>query len=179
MLFKAGKNKSLKLERLYDKYKNVVLARATSILKDKMLAEDAVSETFARVSRVVDKVDEDVECKAMSFLLTTCRNVAIDISNKNKKERPSDFAETEPFNEPVYENNPENIVISSETYEIIIAAIGELKPIYKDVIVFSCVHELTCRETAAVLGITPEAAEKRIQRAKKILREKLKKEELL
>jgi RNA polymerase sigma-70 factor (ECF subfamily) len=62
----------------------------------------------------------------------------------------------------------------SEDVERMIAALGTLKPKYKDVLRLYFLMELTREETAQRLGISPAAVSERVNYAQKLLRKKLK-----
>ena len=56
-------------------------------------------------------------------------------------------------------------------------AILNLPEIYRNALYLQGVYEYTIKETAGPLGITVDAAKKRTQRGRKLLREKLDREE--
>ena len=47
-----------KFEKLYEQYRKLMMAEANAILKSKHLAEDAVQETFLRIIKSFDYVEE-------------------------------------------------------------------------------------------------------------------------
>ena len=69
-----------------------MLYKASSILHDYMLAEDAVSEAFIRIYKNIDKIEDPVSKKSIAFVMTIVRNTSLTILEKNKK---SDFIEEE------------------------------------------------------------------------------------
>ncbi len=158
-----------KLERLYYKHRNQMYWVAYRILSDKELAEDAVSESFYRIIKHLDKIDEKDSTKASGFLITVCRNVAIDIKKKHSKE----ILEGDMNNLSGDEDNAENIVVKSENSREIADAIKSLNAIYRDIIILKYAHDLTNGDIAKLLGISRYVVEKRLSRAKTKLSEQL------
>lgn len=165
-----------KVERLYDAYGKNMFWEAYGILRDRRLAEDAVHESFIRIMRNLHKIDETNASRTKSFLIIICRNVAKDIYNQRHTsttvfvEDPDYFYDTE-------SNCPESIVITRESMERIVHAIERLNPIYRDVFLLNRAHGLSCREIAKTFGITEDAVKKRLSRAKKMVLERLGREE--
>ena len=62
-------------------------------------------------------------------------------------------------------------------YKALVEAILSLPEIYRNVLYLQGVYEYTLKETAGLLGITVDTAKKRTQRGRKMLREKLDREE--
>ena len=59
MKAKDGENTAQKVERLYQKYKNLMYHEAFQILKDHAQAEDAIHQSFVKIMANLDKVDEN------------------------------------------------------------------------------------------------------------------------
>ena len=164
-----------KLEQLYYDNRNLMFKIAYEILSNKEQAEDAVHESFIRIIKNLHKINLDNCPQTRNFLVIICRNVAINIYNHNKTTKNVDY---EIDNLPSDDNfNPVDIVINNESLERLTFLIMELKPIYRDVFLLRYSHGFSREEIAEQLGITIETVKKRITRAKKILVEKMKKEE--
>lgn len=169
-------NKKTKLEKLYYTYRQQMFQEAFSILEDKSLAEDAVSESFVRIINNLNKIECDDSPRTRNFLLTICRNVALDFYRK-RKHNNSHFQE--PKNDISFQNTPENIVIDKESINRIMEIILNMDAIYKDTLLLNKVYHISRGDIAKMFGISPEAVTKRLQRAKAEIKRQLAKEEIL
>lgn len=162
-----------KIEKLYYMYRNLMFTEAYRILNDKALAEDAVSESFVRIFNNVHKIDADDSPCTRNFLVVVCRNVAKDIYNSQKRE--SSLCRDV---EDVVISSPEDIVIDNESVDRIAKIISTMDDKYKDVLILSRVYKLERNDIAKIFGISPEAVTKRLQRAKKKIKQNLGEEEI-
>ncbi len=160
-----------KFEYLYEKYKNLLMHKALGILRDHMLAEDAVSEAYLRVYRNLHKIDDPDAGRAAAFLVTIVRNVALSMLQKGKNETPDEFDEERPD-----EANLEDTVLSGIASDEILTILGGLDDGLRDIFVMKYAHDLSHREIADALGLTENNVTVRLHRAKKKLAEKLVKE---
>lgn len=167
-----GKNKA---ERLYYIHRNIMFQEAFEILQDCDLAADAVSESFMRILHHLDDIDLNNAEKTRNFLKVICRNVAIDIYRKNKREEELVFSSAVNFLPP---KSPEDILLDRESFNKIVNIIDHMDNIYKDVLILSRIHNLRTEDIAILLGISPDAVTKRLQRAKAEIKTKLAKEEV-
>ncbi len=95
-----------KFERLYYKYRRLMFTCAKEILKDDMLAEDAVHEAFLRLTKHMKKIDE-VECnKTLRFVVIVVESAAKDIYRKEKRFIPEGYV-------PAIEDRDENSLVLS------------------------------------------------------------------
>lgn len=164
-ILSEDESKNSKLERLYNKYRDMMFYVSYNILYDKFLAEDAVQQSFVQAYNYLDKIDENNCRKTRNFFVTVCRNVSINIYNKRKNISTDELDEdTAPDDVNICD-----IVISSESLERLHKIIGELKPIYQEVIFLKYSHGFSVAEIAEMKGIKPETIQKRIERAKKQL----------
>ena len=76
----------------------------------------------------------------------------------------------------VYELNPEQDLINKQSYENLNVKIDELKPMYRDIIKFRYLEDLSIQEISEKLNQPVNTIKIKIFRAKKLLREKLKSE---
>ena len=150
-----------KAERLYNTYGRMMYKTAFDILGDSHLSEDAVHESFVRIIKIIDRVEEENTERTKSFLVIISRNVSLDILRKRKKE-----TEAEDIPDP----SP-GIVINRDTLKRTAEAIRALDPKYRDVLLAVRVHNLSRMETAEMFGISEETVKKRLTRAKEKLKE--------
>lgn len=178
MLKKLDNNEDrIKIERLYSEYRDKLYGVAYNILNDQMYAEDAVHDTIVRITKHLHKIDENNRSKTTMFLVIICRNIAIDIYNKNKRmwKREISIDEIEVY-EDKSEHNPLNIYICNESIRILIDGIKQLKSIYSDVMLLKYVSECDNGEISKLLAISQATVRKRLERGREMLKEKLEKE---
>lgn len=163
-----------KFVRLYEKYKHFMWYIANGVLKDDYLAEDAVHEAFLTIVHHLNNIDEAEEGKTRSFFAAIVRCRAIDILRKKNKAEiiPIEAAEEQlSDDEELLEE-----YISEENYQSILKCISMLDEKYRLVFELRYLHELTDKEIAGILEISPKTANVRIYRARKKLQELLKRE---
>jgi RNA polymerase sigma-70 factor (ECF subfamily) len=80
---------AINVEEFYRKYGPMVLRRCRAILKDEEKAMDAMQETFIRILKAQDRLDDK---GPSSLLYTTATNVCLNVirSEKRKPETSSD-----------------------------------------------------------------------------------------
>ena len=146
------------LESLICLYTPKALAVAGQMLSDRVLAEDAVQESFLRVIR---KRHQYKPCHAFSvWFFTILRNVCTDILRKRNRETSAiQLLALEPQHEPAINDH--------ETFSTLCTG---LSPAEKSVLTLRIVHDMRFQEISVALGITEEAAKKRAQRALQRLR---------
>lgn len=157
---------------IYETYQYFMWYIANEILHDKFLAEDAVQDAFLALTRHLDKVEEVKSTKTKNFIATIVKSKAIDmIRKKNEKE--------EEYEENIIGESKENILdeyIEKEEYDRIVSAISKLEDLYRVVFEYKYLHELSDKEIAQILNVTPKVINVRLFRGKKKLKELLTKE---
>ncbi len=152
-----------KFEEIYKKYGKLMKYVAYNILRDDSLAEDAVHNAFLKLIKYIDRIDE-VNChKTKSFVVIITESVSKDMYVKRKREATLSI-----------DDNEQEMVVEPPDYDsldthIIADAIGKLPEIYRDALVLKYVHQYKDAEIGDLLGISPTAVRKRLQRAKEKL----------
>ena len=159
-----------KFERLYHAYKNLIFYIAKHILADDFLAEDAVHETFLRILKNLDKIDDEDCHKAKAFIVIVAENIAIDIYRKNKR-TAADSLEALEFKAAYPCFGPELLENSIER------TIYALPADYAAALKMKYLLDLDYAEIARILNISEENARQRVARGKKKLAALLAKEE--
>ena len=164
-----------KFVQLYHKYRYFLWYLARERLQDDHLAEDAVQETFLALTHHIDKVGCVESVATRNFLATIVKNKATDLWRKRQgimeEEEASPKQEAEVSGEDVLDQ-----YLVKESYERILQAIQKLDEIYRVVFEFKYLHELSDREIADLLGVTPKVVNVRIFRARKKLQNLLREE---
>lgn len=111
----AGKRECGILERVYDKTNGILFGYAMSILKDQGLAEDAVQESFLRLSKNLDKIDSPESKRTLNYMITIVKNLCYTIYNKRAK-GPNIRLEENDTDTETDTDSVEDIVIHKEDY---------------------------------------------------------------
>ena len=163
-----------KFTEIYEQYQHFCWYVANQLLGDAHLAEDAVQETFLALTRHLDKVEESDSPKTKKFLLTIVKSKAIDILRKKRgMEISAEELDTE------LTDTSRDVLdqyITKENYNHLISCVLELDEAYRVVFEYKFVHQLSDREIAQLLDITPKLVNVRFYRARKKLQEMLEKE---
>ncbi|RRH15882.1 RNA polymerase sigma factor, partial [Clostridioides difficile] len=81
----------IKFEEIYIKYKKLMFYVANQILKDDVLAEDAVHSSFLKIIDNLDKVNDVNSPKTKGFVVIIVKRISINIYNRRKKEEISNI----------------------------------------------------------------------------------------
>ncbi len=134
-----------------------LIAVAMSLLNDKQSAEDALQDAFEAVIDADILPEDDLGQKAL--LTTVVKRKALDIL-KHKRF----LADDEPSEEQL------GFTVMSEKIELDMI-IDNLPDIYKEVLILFYENGLSAKKIASVLGINYNTILKRLERARKMLRE--------
>ena len=159
-----------KFVRIYEKYRYFLWYLANERLQDPYLAEDAVQETFLALTRHMDKTAEVDSAATRNFLATIVKSKAIDLIRRRKGIRDEEFDESVLRD---WQEDPLEAWLVQENYRQILKAVGELEEIYRVVFEYKYLHELTDREIAEILKVSPKTVNVRIFRARKKLQKLL------
>lgn len=155
----------------YTKYMQKMYAIAYNILHNVEDSEDAVHEAFIVIADNFEKI-KNFSCQEKErYIVIIVRNTSVNIYRKNKKDSEH-LTELDDNQPTVNVNFFENI-----DYQKLLQTISELPLIYKDILFMCYVNRYTTKEISKMLDISMDAVWKRIERAKKLLKEKLEKGE--
>lgn len=163
-----------RFRQIYEKYRLLMWKVANDILKDNDLAEDAVHEAFIRIAKNFHKIDEVYSPRTKNFAVVIVRNVSLTMLKKEKRMKADEFDEQLHGSA---EKSVDESVFESFEKGALSYAVQSLPEIYRDLLYLRFYNELSMSEAASVLGITEEAAKKRSQRAVKMLRDIMTKED--
>ncbi|KUP20718.1 sigma-70 family RNA polymerase sigma factor [Paenibacillus sp. DMB5] len=82
------------LEKLYDRYEQMVYSFAYRIVKDSMAAEEIMQELFMRIWKNAEQYDS-AKGKLSTWMFTVTRNIALDQLRKNNTRPPQQSADAE------------------------------------------------------------------------------------
>ena len=171
-----------KFKQLYETYHRLMHWEAQRVLQDRQLAEDAVQESFLRMIKNFHKIGE-ISCpQTKRFVVIIVRNAARNLLAKERRLRsmqaydvPGDAGEVDPA-ASMWENISKGFDETPDAvlHKEILQTAQSLPDWAADVLLLSAVYGCSTRELAGVLGITIEAAKKRLQRARVLFRNKMK-----
>ncbi|AIQ49972.1 RNA polymerase sigma24 factor [Paenibacillus sp. FSL R7-0273] len=82
------------LEKLYDRYEQMIYSFAYRIVKDSMAAEEVMQELFMRIWKHAEQYDSS-KGKLSTWMFTVTRNIAIDQLRKTNTRPPQQYADSE------------------------------------------------------------------------------------
>ena len=150
-----------KFERLYNKYKNLMFTVAQDILKNKVLSVDALQETFIKIVKIVNKIEDIDSHRTKNLAVIITRNTCFDMLDKEKRHRGlisfEDVKDTDAF---------DNFDLSSIEKKEIVKAIHKLSNEDSDIIMLKYHYDFSEKEIAQLIGISYGATRKRLERAR-------------
>lgn len=147
------------LEQLYIMFKSTVFAIAFGITSDYHLSEDCVAETFVRLTQI--KGFNPRKGDGKGFILTTARNVALELRRRYKKEINNYIIQSYGDAEQTVEDS---IYINQ--------LLKHLNDKQKQIVVLKCCAEMTFKEIAKIMKCPETTVKSRYKRAMNILQEK-------
>lgn len=157
-----------KIEILFREYRRLMYGVIYSVLKDQRDCEDILQDSFLKLMEIIEKIQDPMSLDAKYLAITIAKNKAIDLYRKRKAKPFISFMETK-TDEGSSETSIENIIFN----EVVANAVANLPDAYRDVIILRYFHEFSVTEIAEILNENHENIRKRIQRARKKLKEDL------
>lgn len=156
-----------KLEIIYREYKNLMLYVANGILGDQNDSEDVVHQSFLKLMKVIQKIDEPKCHKTRALVVTIVERTAIDLYRRRQK------LETVSFDEEDVSALSVSDTDAAATRLDLASAIAALPARYRQVLLMRYDSDFSCREIAGLLSMSEPNVRKTIQRAKEKLAELL------
>ena len=164
---------------LYERYHSAVVALAYSMLANRDLAEDAAQEVFAIACRDIGSLKSKERFAA--WLAGICRNISRQML-RTKKRLTAESAEAADPPQPDRINRFSAISASSavnpddaqDRHEVIRRAVWSLRRPERELIVMRYFDGFSQARISEVLGISPQAVNGRLVRAKRKIAEYLK-----
>ena len=156
-----------KFEALYTAWHKDMYYTALAILKDHALAEDALQEAFLYVVKHIEKIEDPLSRSTRAFLVTLAGWQAKKLLRGNREEPVPEIEDVDA--DPAAEER----FFEQYDKERLAALIRALPENYREPLLMRYAGEMPYSEIAKTLGIGGDAARKRVERAKKLLKEKL------
>lgn len=152
-------------EKLFLKYRYLMLHVANKILQNHHDAEDAVHEAFLSAIKNIDKFSDVESPKTRSLIVLIVERKAIDILRKKQRENLLEI------NEDIL-----GIEMTAPGDHGLADAMTRLPAHYREILLMRYDNGLTTREIAKLLDITESGVRKLLGRAKRVLQDELQKE---
>lgn len=153
---------------------DVLFRVAMSITKNTANAEDLVQDTLLRAYRSIERFDG---AHPRAWLLTIMRNAHLNSLRRQRPELLRDpDSQMEQIADPArHAASAENIVMEGTFDAVVENAFNELPERFKVVVELVDIDQLSYREAAEVIGIPVGTVMSRLHRARRRIREQLKK----
>ncbi len=138
------------------RYYPAMVAIAHSVIGDRHLAEDAAQQAFAKAATSLAKLRQTE--KFGGWIAAICRNAAKDVA-RSRREVPAEFEREAVRTEPG----------GDEDVQAVRAAMEKLSDVGREVIYLRFYDGLSYDRISAVLGISEQAINGRLRRAKRKL----------
>lgn len=153
--------------RLFQQEGAALVRLARIFTDDRNAAEDLVQEAFIRLHRAAGRIDDPA--KAAPYLRSIVLNLARDHNRRGLMSlRHAEAKVPETDNRTV-----EDVVVTGEEHQRVVAALRELSPRQRDCLVLRFFFDLTEREIGAELGISPNSAKTHCRRGLAALQARL------
>ena len=164
------------LEALLERYQAQVYGFGMKMCGNPEDAEDEHQETMLTIARNIRSFRGTASLS--TWLYTIARNACIRMHRRSKF-APGEAnsveigaaAETEGLAHPA--RSAEEVLAGKQVERALGEAIGELEPMYREVLLLRDVEGLTAPEVAEVLGVTIQAVKSRLHRARLSVRERV------
>jgi RNA polymerase sigma-70 factor (ECF subfamily) len=140
------------------------------VCRDGFDADDAVQEAFTKLATRRDVMADQ---GALSWLMTVVRNTCLRLLRPFQREKRALGERVEADELPASELSSEAALERWELVCSVHAAIAQLSPTYREVLVLRDLEGLSGDETCAALGLETAAMKTRLHRARAMLRERI------
>lgn len=157
-----------KFEKIYDKYIRFVEHAAFRILEDEQLSEDAAHETFIRVAYNLHKIGEIDSAKTRRFLYVIAKNISLTIKEGQQKQK-----NLLSMQEIKFQGSAEKEALDKLNCNEVLSVLKKMPTIYQEILILYTLDKYSLPDIARMLNISTDAAWKRLQRGRKLLRNKI------
>ena len=154
-----------KFDFIYMRWKGLMLNKAYAVLRDRDLAQDAVSEAFIRAYKNLRKLDDPESGRTAAFLVMVVKNVSLTMLGKQAKTAVVDISEYDRADP----SDLEESVLSDCTAKDMMKVIGGLEEDLKAPFLMRYAYDYSLKDIGRMLKITENNAAVRIHRAKRKL----------
>ncbi len=159
------------VEELVAQYASSLYRVAYSVLRNAADAEDAVQETFLRVLRHRDTLEEVRDRRV--WLIRIVWNIVLDRKRRSKTRPETDDVDEMARILPSAGLSAEQLAAAAQHHARVLACVDKLPAKERQVLMLSAFDELSSVEIADVLGITESSVRSRLFRARNLMAEML------
>lgn len=171
------KEKDLLFEQIILKYQNLIFKICMDMIKNKEESANLLQDTFLSFYKYIDRYIELSDNEIKNIICKIALNKARDYLKKYEYNMQIDSIEDIDV-EIKEDENITNKIIQNEKKEKLLNKINTLKSPYKEVLIEYYLKEKSLDDVAKKLKVPKATLKMQIYRAKKVLKEKLKGEEL-
>lgn len=159
----ARRGEAESFSRLCEQHYPALVAIAYSQLADRGLAEDAAQEALLVAFRDIAKLKD--AGRFLPWLAAICRNTAVDMAKARARERRAGIDDCGPIRDVRHREN--------DTVEMVREIIFRLEPDVRDLVVLRYYNQMTYEQIAGLLGVSKEAVNGKLRRARRTIRQEL------
>ena len=152
---------------VYENYRGHMLDFAYAVCRDRFLCEDAVHETFLRLTKYIDKIDENDYEGNLGLLHIMTKHTTINMYKKNSRVETWD---TDDMNLVDVECNVEEEIIEKEIDRQLLDILYKLPQKTRDVLWMYYIKKFNTREIAEITDQKVDSIKKRLIRGRDELR---------
>lgn len=157
-------------EQLVHRHSALVGGIAFQVLGDSDAAADVAQETFLKVHRRLETLEDPSRFRA--WLCGIARTTAIDVLRKRSRETSLEKLNDE-GNEPAAPAPKEGSLEQEELYAKVLRVVNGLPKVYREAMLMKHLEKLSYAAMAKRLGVTEATVESRLYRAKLMLKDSL------
>jgi RNA polymerase sigma-70 factor (ECF subfamily) len=157
-------------DEIYRQLNSRILSFLCRMARNRAVAEDLAEETLVKLATAGGRLHPDT--RLVPWLFTVARNLYVSYCRSRAREQAytSDLVFLWQGELP---RTPFDLASSSEFEERLDAALQELEPLHREVLLLAGVEGMSAADGAAVCGISSEAFRQRLSRARARLAERL------
>jgi RNA polymerase sigma-70 factor (ECF subfamily) len=159
LMSETKQKEELAFSELYDRYESMLRAYIITIVRDDVLTEDLVQETFISFYKTIKKGNEFPNVPG--FLIKVARNLCLNNKRKENRNTPLGDYDIAADSSSGYENK--------ELLELIIMSTEFLKDKYRRAFMLKEFEGMKYREIAEIESIAIATAKIRVMRARKMI----------
>jgi RNA polymerase sigma-70 factor (ECF subfamily) len=160
---RAGRGEQAAAAELYELYSRRIFRMAYLSLRNREAAEDVVQECFLRLWR--NAADWREGTPVLPWLVLTAKNLCIDQLRRLRRVGPPEDAVSD-----IDETDLERDLYSAQLVARVRKAIAELPPRQRDALMLTWAGELSNAEAGQMMGVSEQAIESILSRARRGLR---------
>lgn len=159
------------IEKLYHNYSAWILKEAYLYVEDYDAAQDVLNETFVKLIRHVETVQELEDYKVTSYIKHTVHSAAMNYLNRENKERKKIDRWIE-HNEPIMETEIdfEELIHRSDIRNLLINCMNQMTERDRKLIIFKYGYHMNYKEISKYFGLSSDCAASYVRRAKRKFR---------